>query len=57
MTWFLLELCLLEYNMLSFSPSHLAAAAVLAANLSLGRTPAWSAKLQRFTGMEKDELQ
>mmetsp|Transcript_19665 Transcript_19665/g.57104 ORF Transcript_19665/g.57104 Transcript_19665/m.57104 type:complete len:220 (+) Transcript_19665:3-662(+) len=44
---YLLELTLVEYRMVKYTPSHLAAAAVLLSNKLLRRHPAWPSALAR----------
>lgn len=55
-TWFFVELCLPEYSMLRFSPSHIAAAAVYTALLTVQKAPSWTYTLQRHTGLTETEL-
>ena len=54
--WYILELCLQEYNMLKFSPSLLAAAAIYSSNLILRISPWWSASLHYHTRYCESQL-
>ena len=56
LSWFLVELCLPDYAMLQFSPSHMAAAAVLAARRTCGITPAWTPTLHRHAHLSEHDL-
>uniref|UniRef100_A0A7R9XMB7 Cyclin N-terminal domain-containing protein n=1 Tax=Polyblepharides amylifera TaxID=1486889 RepID=A0A7R9XMB7_9CHLO len=53
---FLCELTLLEYTFLKFTPSQIAASAVLLANYQLGK-PCWTNTLFHFTGYQPSYLQ
>ena len=53
--FFLLELCLVEYAFLRFTPSLLAAAAVHTALKTLSRTP-WSPALHKHSGYSEAAL-
>jgi len=53
---YLLELTLTEYRMVRYSPSHLAAAALLLSNKLLRRQPSWTASLARRTGLTEQVL-
>jgi hypothetical protein len=46
---YLLELTLAEYRMLKYSPSHLAAAAILLSNKLLKRHPCWTPAAVKYT--------
>jgi len=46
---YMLELALVDYNMIKYSPSHLAAAAVLLSNKLLRRRPSWPTALAEDT--------
>ncbi|GBG72116.1 hypothetical protein CBR_g11049 [Chara braunii] len=57
LAFFLVELALVEYRMVKFLPSHLAAAAVYTAMRTLGRLSAgWSATLRRHSGYAEEAL-
>ncbi|KAK6916808.1 Cyclin, N-terminal [Dillenia turbinata] len=56
LSFFIIELCLVEYKMLRFRPSLLAAAAVYTAQCSLSRSTLWSKTLEWYTEYTKDEL-
>lgn len=51
LTRYLLELTLVDYSMLRYMPSHLAAAAVWLSNRLLRRRPSWSPEAVRQTGI------
>jgi cyclin B len=53
---YLLELTLVEYNMLKYSPSRLAAAAVLLSNKLLGRQPSWKPAAVKHTHFTEQML-
>jgi hypothetical protein len=55
-SWYLVELCLTEYSMVKFSPSHLAAAAVYTAQNTLARKPCWGPALQQHSGYTEAQL-
>lgn len=52
---YLLELSLVEYKMLKYGPSHLAAAAILLSNKLL-RRPSWTPTLVRYTSLTEPVL-
>ncbi|XP_058223374.1 G2/mitotic-specific cyclin-2-like isoform X2 [Rhododendron vialii] len=56
LSFFIIELCLVEYEMLEFRPSLLAAAAVFTAQCSLGGSKQWSQTNERHTNYSKDQL-
>ena len=56
LTNYLLELTLVDYKMVKYNPSHLAAAAVLLSNKLLRRTPSWSGAAVRHTQMTEQTL-
>ncbi|KAF7138161.1 hypothetical protein RHSIM_Rhsim07G0255300 [Rhododendron simsii] len=56
LSFFIIELCLVEYEMLEFRPSLLAAAAVFTAQCSLGGSKQWSQPCERHTNYSKDQL-
>lgn len=53
---YLLELTLVDYNMVKYSPSHLAAAAVLLSNKLLRRQPSWSSANVKQTCLTEQML-
>jgi len=53
---YLLELTLVEYKMIKYSPSHLAAAAVLLSNKLLRRQPAWTPAAVKQTKLTEPNL-
>jgi len=53
---YLCELSLVEYKMIKYSPSHLAASAVLLSNKLLRRSPAWKPALVKQTRMTEQML-
>lgn len=55
-SFFLVELCLVEYSMLKYAPSQLAAAAVYTAHRTLKRSPCWTPVLQRHSGYHEHQL-
>ncbi|KAK9944377.1 hypothetical protein M0R45_009949 [Rubus argutus] len=57
LSFFLIELCLVEYEMLRFPPSLLAAAAIYTAQCSLSRFKQWSTTSEWYTNYTEDELQ
>ncbi|VFQ88209.1 unnamed protein product [Cuscuta campestris] len=56
LSFFLVELCLVEYEMLRFPPSFLAAAAVYSAQCTLYGVAQWSKTCEWHTGYTEDEL-
>jgi cyclin B len=56
LAFYLLELCLLHYKMIKYSPSMLAAAAVYTAQCTLKKDPCWSNTLTLHTGYSKADL-
>ncbi|KAJ7544944.1 hypothetical protein O6H91_09G099800 [Diphasiastrum complanatum] len=56
LAFFLLELCLVEYAMVKFTPSMLAAAAVYTAQCTLKKIPSWNYVLQSHTGYKEGHL-
>ncbi|RZC79228.1 hypothetical protein C5167_003425 [Papaver somniferum] len=54
MAFFLTELGLMQYEMVKFSPSMLAASAVYAARCTLNKTPLWDETLDLHTGKIED---
>lgn len=57
MSFFLAELCLVEYVMLRYPPSMLAAAAVYTGQFTLRRFPSWNRTMECYTGYTEDQLQ
>lgn len=56
LAFYIIELCLVEYEMLKFSPSMLAAAAVFTAQCTLGKANQWSRTSERHTNYNEHEL-
>ncbi|KAH7300297.1 hypothetical protein KP509_24G055000 [Ceratopteris richardii] len=56
LAFFLTELCLTEYSMIKYRPSCIAASAVYAAQMTLGRSPYWNTLLQRHSGYTEMHL-
>ncbi|OVA19560.1 Cyclin [Macleaya cordata] len=57
LSFFMVELCLVEYEMLRFRPSLLAAAAIYTAQCTLNRTKHWSKTSEWHTNYSEDQLQ
>ena len=55
LAFFLVDLCLLHYKMIKYSPSMLAAA-VYNAQCTLKKDPCWSKTLALHTGYSKEDL-
>ncbi|KAL8549936.1 hypothetical protein ACS0TY_008678 [Phlomoides rotata] len=55
-SFFLIELCLVEYDMLKYPPSFLAAAAVYTAHCTLYGVSQWSTACEWHTSYTKDQL-
>merc|ERR1711908_238051 len=53
---YLLELSLVDYNMIKYSPSHSAAAAVLLSNKLLRHQPAWKEACIKHTKLTEQKL-
>eukprot|EP00931_Biecheleriopsis_adriatica_P067795 TRINITY_DN41865_c0_g1_i1.p1 TRINITY_DN41865_c0_g1~~TRINITY_DN41865_c0_g1_i1.p1 ORF type:complete len:513 (-),score=116.02 TRINITY_DN41865_c0_g1_i1:64-1443(-) len=53
---YLLELTLVDYKMVKYTPSHLAAAAILLSNKLLKRQPSWSPAAAKYTKMAEQSL-
>jgi len=53
---YLLELTLVDYKMVKYAPSHLAAAAVLLSNKLLRRQPSWTLAVEKHTMMTEQML-
>ncbi|KAM3743645.1 hypothetical protein ACB098_07G162600 [Castanea mollissima] len=56
LSFFIIELCLVEYEMLKFPPSLLAAAAVYTAQCSLYCFKQWSRTIEWYTNYSEDQL-
>ncbi|KAI3459959.1 hypothetical protein Pfo_016622 [Paulownia fortunei] len=56
LSFFIIELCLVEYEMLRFPPSLLAAAAIFTAQCTLSGCKQWSKTCERNTNYSKDQL-
>ncbi|KAM1454022.1 hypothetical protein FF1_003607 [Malus domestica] len=56
LSFFFIELCLVEYEMLRFPPSMLAAAAIYTAWCTLSRFKKWSQTSEWYTNYSEDEL-
>ncbi|KAL3505493.1 hypothetical protein ACH5RR_035334 [Cinchona calisaya] len=56
LSFFIIELCLVEYEMLRFPPSLLAAAAIFTAQCSLSGSKKWSKTCERHTNYTEDQL-
>ncbi|KAL8240404.1 hypothetical protein R6Q59_013759 [Mikania micrantha] len=56
LSFFLIELCLVEYNMVRFAPSFLAAASVYTAQCSLNGFKQWSKTCEWHTNYSEDQL-
>ncbi|KAL2232109.1 UNVERIFIED_CONTAM: Cyclin-B2-3 [Sesamum indicum] len=56
LSYFIIELCLIEYGMLRFPPSLLAAAAIFTAQCTISGCKQWSKTCERHTNYTQDEL-
>ncbi|PIM99134.1 Cyclin B [Handroanthus impetiginosus] len=56
LSFFLIELCLVEYEMLKYPPSFLAAAAIYTAQCTIYGVAQWSKTCERHTNFSEDEL-
>ncbi|KAG8654508.1 cyclin-B2-4 isoform X2 [Manihot esculenta] len=56
LSFFLIELCLVEYDMLKFTPSLLAAAAIYTAQYTLSGSRQWSKTNEWYTSYSQDQL-
>ncbi|KAK1362230.1 Cyclin N-terminal domain-containing protein [Heracleum sosnowskyi] len=56
LAFYIIDLCLVEYEMVKFSPSMLAAAAVFTAQCTLGKAAQWSKKRERQTNYKDEEI-
>jgi hypothetical protein len=56
LSFFIIELCLVEYQMLKFPPSLLAAAAIYTAQCSLYPIKQWSKTSEWYSNYSEDQL-
>ncbi|CAA2984516.1 G2 mitotic-specific cyclin-2 [Olea europaea subsp. europaea] len=56
LSFFMIELCLVEYEMLRFPPSLLAAAAIFTAQCALSKSKQWSKTIEKHTKYTVDQL-
>ncbi|PHT45935.1 Cyclin-B2-2 [Capsicum baccatum] len=56
MSFFLIELCLVEYEMLRFPPSMLTAAAVFTAQCTLGVSKEWNTTCKKHSSYDKNQI-
>nr|XP_034905542.1 cyclin-B2-4-like isoform X8 [Populus alba] len=56
LSFFIVELCLVEYDMLKFPPSLLAAAAIYTAQCTLSGTKQWSKTNEYYTSYSEEQL-
>ncbi|WOG97713.1 hypothetical protein DCAR_0417054 [Daucus carota subsp. sativus] len=56
LAFYMIDLCLVEYQMLKFPPSMLAAAAVFTAQCTLGKAAEWSTLSEQLTDYKNHEL-
>ena len=56
LAFYMIDLCLVEYQMLKFPPSMLAAAAVFTAQCTLGKAAEWSRLSEKITDYKNHEL-
>jgi hypothetical protein len=56
LSFFLIEMCLVEYEMVKFSPSLLAAAAIFTAKCTLGGFKKWSKTCEWYTSYSEEQL-
>lgn len=56
LSFFLIELCLVEYKMLEFSPSLLAASAIYTAQCSLYQFKLWTKTCEWYTNYSEEQL-
>jgi G2/mitotic-specific cyclin-B, other len=50
------ELALMDYGMVMTNPSTVAACAVYAARLTLGKSPLWTETLKHHTGLNEQQI-
>lgn len=53
---FFAELALMQYSMILYCPSMVAASAVYAAQCTLNKSPLWNERLKRHTGFSEHQL-
>ncbi|XP_055811741.1 G2/mitotic-specific cyclin-2-like isoform X2 [Solanum dulcamara] len=56
LSFFMTELCLVEYETLRFPPSMLAAAAIFTAQCTLGVTKEWTKTCEKYSNYTRDQL-
>lgn len=56
MAYFFAELALMQYSVILYCPSMLAASAVYAALCTLKKSPLWSERLKRHTGFSEQQM-
>lgn len=56
MVYFFAELGLIQYSMITYCPSMVAASAVYAARCTLQKSPLWTETLRRHTGFSEPQL-
>ncbi|KAM3200458.1 G2/mitotic-specific cyclin-2 [Capsicum annuum] len=56
MSFFLIDLCLVEYEMLRFPPSMLTAAAIFTAQFTLGMSREWNATYEKHSRYGKNQI-
>ncbi|XP_078150693.1 G2/mitotic-specific cyclin S13-7-like [Carex rostrata] len=56
MIYFLAELGLMQYDLIKYCPSMVAASAVYTARCTLGKSPLWISSLERHTSLSKTQL-
>lgn len=56
MVFFFAELALMQYSMIMFCPSMVAASSVYAAQCTLNKSPLWTATLRQHTGFSEPQL-
>ena len=56
LSFFIVELCLVEYDMLKYPPSLLAAAAIYTAQCTISGTKQWSKTNEYYTSYSEEQL-
>lgn len=56
LAFYLIELCLIEYEALKFKPSLLCASAIYVAQCTLQNTPAWTPLLSKHAHYEESQI-
>lgn len=56
LSFFIIELCLVEYEMLKYTPSKLAASAIYTARCTLDGFEKWSKTCEFHTGYKEEQL-